>query len=621
MIAEAVGVLRAKYRILDKARRRREQAAAEPAEAQTQSAGFEPADAPLPEDLPSPGAAGQCQGPRCAAAAADRGAEPGLVARNGVCWRCYNQGRREAVTEALEKAVWPGGARRPPPAEQLVAAPSHPREVLLGQVRTAGVTGANVQHVQHAMRRVGLTARGPEGRVVAPVPSAVWHKRCRCAPAEPHPGAAWFCAACGAAWGHVEEHGEGSRCSACGEGGEGLEWCVACQAFWHEEPKEACPGRHEALRGRGGLCADHGARLAALWWARRAGGPGEPAAAVAAEPAQGEALGGAAVPYPGADPAVEAEQPPPTALGTPRRGAGARRHWKPGGLVRMRPPTGRSRAPARGGAQQEPEEPAEPAAGGPGAGAIQPGAQLKRTASARGRPSSQSRPKMTAATGKRKAGWWPAAGPPPRAPARTRQGTGEEGAEPGASSGLQPGATPQAAPRAAAVQVPPPPGSLAKAGGRPGKSSGLPPGATTKAAASAAAAPAPLPPGSLPKAGGQQQPGMPPTRPGDAPGTVGARLPGERGARPGMPPGSEPKRAPSKRRRREARGADAEMEEEEAGEGEVPAEEEEPPGPPPSEAAEGVAAAEHTEVAPGTATASTPSTTRRPGGGKRRKIG
>merc|ERR1711969_15404 len=168
-------------------------AAAAPAEEGSAEASDDPAGEPLPEDLPAVGGAVPCLGPRCAAALAERGAEPGLVARNGVCWRCHYHDRREAATEALRRAVWPASGRRAAGASQLIEAPGIPRDVLVQQVRMAGVTGANAQHVQAAMRRVGLTARGLGGRVAAPLPAEDWHMRCTCAVPQVHEGADWFC--------------------------------------------------------------------------------------------------------------------------------------------------------------------------------------------------------------------------------------------------------------------------------------------------------------------------------------------------------------------------------------------------------------------------------------------
>ena len=65
----------------------------------------EPDDEPLPEDSVASAEVVLCRGPRCEAAAGQRGAEPGIVARNGVCWRCHNQDRRAAAAAALAVAV------------------------------------------------------------------------------------------------------------------------------------------------------------------------------------------------------------------------------------------------------------------------------------------------------------------------------------------------------------------------------------------------------------------------------------------------------------------------------------------------------------------------------------
>ena len=85
VIAEAVGVLRAKYMRQLKAHLRARREAAANAEGEQYPADAETELEPLPEDMEAPGGALPCLGPRCARAAAERGAEPGLVARGRVC--------------------------------------------------------------------------------------------------------------------------------------------------------------------------------------------------------------------------------------------------------------------------------------------------------------------------------------------------------------------------------------------------------------------------------------------------------------------------------------------------------------------------------------------------------
>ena len=87
----------------------------------------------------------------------------------------------------------------------------------------------------------------------------------------------------------------------------------------HVEPSGRCPGRHEDLRGRGGLCAEHGARLAALWWARRESPKGAGEAEAAAEEVQ---QAGANLHYPGEEPGLvlgDAGAPPPPGGGVASR--------------------------------------------------------------------------------------------------------------------------------------------------------------------------------------------------------------------------------------------------------------------------------------------------------------
>ena len=151
-----------------------------------------------------------------------------------------------------------------------------------------------------------------------PLPVDAWNRRCNCDMVVPHQEADWFCTQCGAAWGNEEEVQPTSTCKGCGETGGDLEWCVACQAFWHVAPSGGCPGRHEALRGRGGLCPEHGAQMAAMWWERRESPLGTGEAEAAAEEAQ---QAGANQPYPGIPPEETSEEPPPPGGGgrsTPR---------------------------------------------------------------------------------------------------------------------------------------------------------------------------------------------------------------------------------------------------------------------------------------------------------------
>ena len=186
----------------------------------------------LEEEAGAAAEAGLCSGPRCTAGGA-RGMEPGLIARNGRCWRCHNLGRRLAVQEVLQEMLWNPAGEGSAARGMLLSAPAAPRVVLVEQVRPAGISGANVQHVSTAMRRVGLTSRGPGGRPCDPLPDGAWARRCRCQPFAPHPDADWFCSQCGAVRAKEEEVQHTSACRGCGTSGGELEWCLACQAFWH----------------------------------------------------------------------------------------------------------------------------------------------------------------------------------------------------------------------------------------------------------------------------------------------------------------------------------------------------------------------------------------------------
>ena len=238
--AEAMGVLRARYtrgvKAWAKERQRQQQAEQEPEQQQQEDlnvAGEAPLLA-LEEEAAAAAEAGSCTGPRCGTGLA-RGMEPGLIARNGLCWRCHNLNRRMAVQGALKELLWGPAGEGLAARETLLAAPVDTRTILAEHVRPAGVSGANAQHVATAMRRVGLTSLGPGGRVCDPLPVDAWNRRCKCDMVVPHQEADWFCSLCGAAWGDEEEVQPTSMCKGCGETGGDLEWCVACQAFWHAE--------------------------------------------------------------------------------------------------------------------------------------------------------------------------------------------------------------------------------------------------------------------------------------------------------------------------------------------------------------------------------------------------
>ena len=266
----------------------------------------------LPASEATPGDATLCTGPKCTEGRA-RGAEPGLVARNGLCWRCHNLGRRQAAQQVLMLAL----ADHTPDSEAgnsravLLLAPAAPRTVLEQYVRPAGVLGANAQHVSAAMRRTGLTPVGPGGRAISPVPTKVWEARCRCPTPAPHPELDWACEDCGLRWGHDAEQGDDSACRRCGSSAGMLAWCPGCQAFSHAEPEGTCEGWHEGLRGRDGLCPVHSAQLARLWWAAREGADAVTRATLAAAEIEQD---GVNVPYPGAEPGP----PPPEDPAHPR---------------------------------------------------------------------------------------------------------------------------------------------------------------------------------------------------------------------------------------------------------------------------------------------------------------
>ena len=93
--AQAMGVLRARYmrgvKAWAKEQQRQQQAEQEPEQQQQEDlnvAGEAPLLA-LEDEAAAAAEAGLCTGPRCEAGLA-RGMEPGLIARNGLCWRCQN---------------------------------------------------------------------------------------------------------------------------------------------------------------------------------------------------------------------------------------------------------------------------------------------------------------------------------------------------------------------------------------------------------------------------------------------------------------------------------------------------------------------------------------------------
>ena len=106
-----MGVLRARYmrgvKAWAKERQRQQQAEQEPEQQQQEDlnvAGEAPLLA-LEEEAAAAAEAGLCTGPRCEAGLA-RGIEPGLIARNGHCWRCHNLTRRLAVQGVLKGLLW-----------------------------------------------------------------------------------------------------------------------------------------------------------------------------------------------------------------------------------------------------------------------------------------------------------------------------------------------------------------------------------------------------------------------------------------------------------------------------------------------------------------------------------
>ena len=274
---------------------------------------------PLPEFAQELPASGTCPGRKCVAGAA-RGEELGLVARNGLCWRCHYLDRRLEVQRVLRGLVRSSAEEQAGARAVLTQAPATAREVLAAHVRPAGVAGATAQHVATAMRRAGLTAVGPGGRICEPIPPSSWEKRCSCAVPSPHPEDEWVCTDCGAPWGHEEEIHPDSICAGCGTGDGELAWCLGCQAFWHAAPEGPCAGWNEHLRARGGLCPQHGARYAQLWWQRRE----EVADAEDTAPAAlGPAAEEASQPYPGGEPGPAPPAPAAAAASAPHGEGGA----------------------------------------------------------------------------------------------------------------------------------------------------------------------------------------------------------------------------------------------------------------------------------------------------------